>query len=222
MNFLQDVGYLTIGLPLLSVGAVPAYMNFDQDVKAIRDCLTQLVDNEEKEVILVTHSYTGMPGGEALIGLDKKERERKGLKGGVIRLIFIMAFATPEGFRPTAGGAQFPEWMKFNPDSLTVDVTLEDAKRIFYNDVSDEEGNERASKLAHQSVGVYDSTTTYAAWKVIPSTYVTGKADKTIFTPELQLHTAFDVVEECDGGHCLMISHPEWLAGVVKRAAGEA
>ena len=116
MKFLNESGYPTVGLPLPSVGAVPAHMSFDEDVRAIRDCLTQLVDNEEREVILVTHSYTGMPGAEAPVGLGKKERQEKGLKGGVIRLIFIMAFAMPEGFQPTAGGAQFPEWMKFNPE----------------------------------------------------------------------------------------------------------
>ncbi|KAF2678720.1 hypothetical protein K458DRAFT_422809 [Lentithecium fluviatile CBS 122367] len=108
--------------------------------------------------------------------------------------------------------------MKFNLESMTVDVNPADAKRIFYNDISDEEGDKWASKLVHQS-------------KYIPSTYVIGKADRTTFTPKLvnymiksareQQLTAFDVVEECDGGHCLMISHPEWLAGVVKRAAGE-
>lgn len=53
-----------------------------------------------------------MPGGEAPIGLGKKEREGKGLRGGVLRLVFIMAFAVPEGFTCTAPGAKFPEWMK--------------------------------------------------------------------------------------------------------------
>lgn len=53
-----------------------------------------------------------MPGAEAPKGLGKKERQELGLKGGVIRLVFIMAFAMPEGFQPTAGGAQMPEWMK--------------------------------------------------------------------------------------------------------------
>jgi len=33
---------------------------------------------------------------------------------------------------------------------------------------------------------------------------------------------AFDVVEHCeDGGHCLMISRPEWTADALRRAAGE-
>lgn len=110
-------------------------------------------------------------------------------------------------------------------------VNPDDAKRIFYNDMSDEEGNLWASKLSHHSIGVYTSTTSYAAWRYIPSTYVIATQDQTAFTPEVVSFiidtarkiepTAFDVVERCDAGHCLMISRPEWLADVLRRAAGE-
>ena len=113
MDTLGAHGYPTVGLPLPSAGAMPPNMSFDEDVKAIRDSLTELVD-QDKDVILVVHSYTGMPGAEAPKGLGKKERQDKGLEGGVVRLVFIMAFAMPEGFQPTAGGAQMPEWMKLD------------------------------------------------------------------------------------------------------------
>jgi hypothetical protein len=145
--------------------------------------------------VLVTHSYTGVPGAEAPVGLGKKERKAAGKEGGAIRLVFIMAFAMPEGFQPTAGGAQFPKWMKADMevsshvshidhgpnDSKNGIVTVyhEDAKSIFYNDISFEEGDLWASKLTHQSIGVYTSTTSYAAWRYIPSTYVIGTEDKT-------------------------------------------
>ena len=112
-----------------------------------------------------------------------------------------------------------------------VHVDPEDAKRIFYNDMSSAEGDEWASKLTHQSLGVYSSTQTHAAWRHIPSTYVIGEQDQTTFTPQVvqmiingakQLEpSAFDVIEKCDGGHCLMISRPQWLADVLRRAAGE-
>lgn len=108
----QQHGYPTIGLPLHSVGASPPDPSFDADVKGIRDCLTKLVVEEEQEVVLVVHSYTGMPGGEAPVGLGKKDREAANKPGGVIRLVFIDAYAVPEGFQPTAGGAEFPEWME--------------------------------------------------------------------------------------------------------------
>jgi hypothetical protein len=136
-----------------------------------------------------------VPGAEAPVGLGKKERKAAGKEGGAIRLVFIMAFAMPEGFQPTAGGAQFPEWIKADMevsshvinidhgpnDSKNGIVTVyhEDAKSIFYNDISFEEGDLWASKLTHQSIGVYTSTTSYAAWRYIPSTYVIGTEDKT-------------------------------------------
>ena len=56
-----------------------------------------------------------------------------------------------------------------------------------------------------------------------------GEQDRTSFTPQVvemiidearQLQpSAFDVVEKCDGGHCLMLSRPQWLADVLMRAA---
>jgi hypothetical protein len=112
-----------------------------------------------------------------------------------------------------------------------VTVAPNDAKRIFYNDMSSEDGDLWVSKLSHQSIGVYTSTTSYAAWRHIPSTYVIGTEDKTSFTPDVVNFiidtarkiepTAFDVIERCDGGHCLMISRPKWLADVLRRSAGE-
>lgn len=112
-----------------------------------------------------------------------------------------------------------------------VTVAPEDAKRVFFNDLPSEEADLWASKLSYQSLGVYTSTTSYAAWRYIPSTYVIGTQDKTVFTREVIISmidaakeiepTAFDVIEQVDAGHCLMVSRPEWLANVLRRAAGE-
>lgn len=112
---LSNHGYPTVSLSLPSVGAVPPLQDFSSDVAAIRDCLTELV-SDDKEVVLVVHSYTGLPGGEAPKGLGKKEREVKGLKGGVIRYVVINGFATPPGFQPAVKGdySQMPEWMKLD------------------------------------------------------------------------------------------------------------
>lgn len=141
MELLKNYDYPTIGLPLPSVGATPAHTDFLGDVKCIRDCITELV-NGGKEVMLVSHSYAGMPATEAPIGLGKKAREEKGLPGGVVRLIYIMAFAMPEGFQPTAGGAQFPDWMI--PDmEVSIPNLIYDCLQLFRND-SHEEPLERS------------------------------------------------------------------------------
>jgi hypothetical protein len=130
-RILEQHGYPTVPVPLPSAGASPALPNFDKDVKAIRDVLNKLVADDEKDVVLVTHSYTGMPGTEAPVGLGKEERELKGLKGGVIRLVYIMAFAMSEGFQPTAGGAQYPEWMKVDLEVRYTTMSSVGYKRLY-------------------------------------------------------------------------------------------
>lgn len=108
-------------------------------------------------------------------------------------------------------------------------VTDEDARDVFYNDLSDEEATKWISKLKHQSEGVYITPVTYAAWRYIPSTYVIGTEDKSSVSREVVDYminqdqpNAIDSVETCEGGgHCLMISRPDWLASALRRAAGE-
>lgn len=112
VKILREHGYPAVGLALPSVGADPAHQDFLGDVKTIRDCLTQLVVHEEKNVILVMHSYSGVPGTEAPFGLGRTEREKMGLKGGVERLVYIMAYAMPEGSQPATKDAPFPDWMR--------------------------------------------------------------------------------------------------------------
>lgn len=114
-----------------------------------------------------------------------------------------------------------------------VNISPEDAKKVFYNDVPAAKGDEMVAKLKHQSLGVYFSIPTYAAWKDIPSTFLQGDLDQSSVSDEMvkmmvgtarQIEpSAFDVIEHCeDGGHCLMISRPEWTADALRRAAGES
>ena len=95
---LTSRGYSSVTVDLPSVGAKPAKYDFTEDVQAIRESATKLVEAGE-ETIVVLHSYAGLPGGNALKGLGKLEREKQGLKGGVIRLVYIMSWIVPEGFQ---------------------------------------------------------------------------------------------------------------------------
>jgi pimeloyl-ACP methyl ester carboxylesterase len=113
VTILSKHGYATIGLPLPSVGAIPPHKDFTDDLGGIRSCLTKLV-TEEKEVVLVVHSYSGLPGQQALERLSKNERMRKGLKGGVVRYVGINGVILPEGYPLISKGdyLKFPKWMK--------------------------------------------------------------------------------------------------------------
>lgn len=107
-------------------------------------------------------------------------------------------------------------------------VSPEDAKDLFYQDVSDDVVSQLAAKLRPQSLGVYWSTTSFAAWRHIPTTYVICLKD----TPStvaavhgLLAHVRstdnhkLDNVIEREVGHSPFLSQPEWTAEMLKEAA---
>lgn len=83
-------GYIVIPVALPSVGGNPVTYDFTEDVQTVRNLVIELVEGGN-DVILVMHGYSGLPGAEALQGLGKVERQRRGLNGGVVRLVFIMS-----------------------------------------------------------------------------------------------------------------------------------
>ena len=77
----------------------PSIQSVQKDSVAIRDnLLLPLIDNGQ-DVIMVMHSYGGMEGSGAAQGQSKKDRTAKGLKGGVVGLVYIAAFVLGEGVR---------------------------------------------------------------------------------------------------------------------------
>lgn len=48
-------------------------------------------------MVLVLHSYGGIPGSDAAETYSKSERMAKGLCGGVVRVVWISAFACDVG-----------------------------------------------------------------------------------------------------------------------------
>lgn len=109
-------------------------------------------------------------------------------------------------------------------------VSAADAISVFYNDIPTPAAEKLAAEIQPQSVGVFWSTVTYAPWRRIPTTYVLCENDVafTMGYAEYLLGEArktddhmIDTLERCDSGHFPMISRPEWLGEVLRRAAGE-
>lgn len=88
---LRDAGYHATALTLPSVGAEPPLENFDEDVKVIHDAVHRLAD-AGKDVVVVLHSYGGVPGSEAMKGLSREERKMDKLEGGVVGLVYLCAW----------------------------------------------------------------------------------------------------------------------------------
>lgn len=56
-----------------------------------------MIDVEEKEVVVIAHSYGGIPAAGAAYGLSKTTRRQDSKKGVVIGLIYVSAFVVPKG-----------------------------------------------------------------------------------------------------------------------------
>lgn len=101
---LSKYGYSAVCPSLPSSGSTPPTPDWSADIDTICSTVSELV--QENDVVVVMHSFSGMTGGTALEGLDKKSCEAKGLKGGVVRLIYIVAFLVPEGFQHSPKGTR--------------------------------------------------------------------------------------------------------------------
>jgi hypothetical protein len=111
-----------------------------------------------------------------------------------------------------------------------ITVLPEDAKELLYQDLDDEEVAELAKDLRPQSFAAFWSTTTYAAWRYIPTTYIlcTGDKPSTVVAAGYLVDTAksgpnmIDNVIRHEAGHSPLISQPEWTAKtLIKEVAGE-
>ncbi|KAH7380272.1 Alpha/beta hydrolase fold-1 [Phaeosphaeria sp. MPI-PUGE-AT-0046c] len=219
---LAKVGYDAVVPALPSSGSNPPTPDWSADIEIIRNTVSDLVE-KERDVVVVMHSFSGMTGGTALEGLDKDSRVAKSLSGGVIRLIYVVAFLVPEGFQHSAHGTRdnmVPE-MRTDLETGTITIKPEDAKNMFYQDLDDATVEELAKELQPQSFGAFWSTTTHAAWRVIPTTYVLCTADvpTTVAAAQYLVESAkasgphkIDNLIKVDTGHSPFISRPGWTA----------
>lgn len=165
-----------------------------EDVSKIRKAVSELV--REHDVVVVMHSLGGLSGSDALEGLDKQTCASKGLKGGVIRLVFICAYLVPEGFTyPLSKETETPH-TKFDHEVspklflhwshilakmrciqngvATVCYEpgheVEHARSMFYQDIDDDDKvRELAKNLEPQSIAAFWTTvpTKFAAWRYV-------------------------------------------------------
>jgi hypothetical protein len=91
----------------------------EDDANEIRTIVEQ-VSNDGFDVLLMAHSYGGVPATESIKGISKKEREAQGKPGGVVRILYTTAIV------PELGG-DLPSVMigdSSPPSSIKVDVSV--------------------------------------------------------------------------------------------------
>lgn len=117
LNLLQAAGYPTLYASYPSLDpADPFTADCAADSLSVRaKVLLPLIEAQGKDVVLVMHSYGGIPGSVAAHGLDKVQRMKEGRQGGVLGLIFVSGFVVEEGASVADGqGGSLPPWVKEN------------------------------------------------------------------------------------------------------------
>lgn len=104
---LPTVNIIPIHLPTVGSSAAHAARTRHDDIALIASTVTAAAENGDN-IILFMHSYGGSPGTEALAGLSKAERAKRGRPGGVVRLIYLSAIAVDTGFDLLQGGKKTP------------------------------------------------------------------------------------------------------------------
>jgi len=116
--------HLKLVLPLLKAKGYPiisetlstvnnSAVTLTDDIAQMHGIFTPLFA-EDKDVVLVIHSYAGMPGSAAIKGISKAERASKGLPGGLIGVVYESAFIPAEGVSLVDIIGGFAAWQ--NPD----------------------------------------------------------------------------------------------------------
>lgn len=116
LNALDTAGYPArhAGYPSLNPSD-PLIASCQRDSDALNKMIRPMVDDEGLDILLMMHSYAGMPGASAAAGLAKTERLRQGKAGGVVGMIFMAAFVVPE-LQTCAGlmGGSLPSWIRLD------------------------------------------------------------------------------------------------------------
>ncbi|KAK4866000.1 hypothetical protein LT330_008740 [Penicillium expansum] len=224
---LAKVNYDAEGVTMPSVGSSPPLPSWEQDALAVRQVIMNKLD-AGKDVVVLAHSFGGIAMSEAAKGLGKKEREAQGLKGGIIKLVYMCAMALPEG--QTHVGQLVPQTPeeeeierqrkeleeKFGGLDVSADGAISLPKDrvhlVFYNRCEQKDIDRAIELLDTFPMGPLTVPVTYTAYREIPSTYIVCKNDQALREPFQRRMIAqgegcFEV-EECDEGHSPFMSNP--------------
>jgi pimeloyl-ACP methyl ester carboxylesterase len=202
------IDYNTEAVDLPSSGYDPEQLGtFADDVDAIRSTVQKIA----KPVVVVAHSYGGLPTTQALCGLDN-----------VVGVVYIAAWVLDVGqsVADIAGDHGVPDWWEVHPDGGYIDALR--PTEIFYNDLDPELARAFALKLTHQSLDSAAHALDDAVWKYVPTSYILCKQDAGL-APSIQhlmsRHTS--KTTSFDTGHNPFLSNPSAVASQIREDIAE-
>ncbi|KAK7926461.1 hypothetical protein PG985_003459 [Apiospora marii] len=214
-------GFESVAVPLLTVGPTdPKNQGVPEDAAAIKAELEKLV-NAGKEVMVLSHSYGGVPADAAVEGFNAKDRAANGQKGGVIMALHLTSFAAPVGssLMDSLGGNPLP-WFNITGDVLTpIDPTS-----VFYADVEPQLAAKSVAALEPSSMRAMTDKGSFAPWdQGFEMGFIHTEDDQAIpIAIQKQMAAQFPAgsfTATLKSSHSPFLSMPERLGEVLEQAA---
>ena len=196
---------------LTSTGDDPAVL---RDMYADAEVIAQAVAAIDRPVVVLAHSYGGVPTTQGLTGATN-----------VRRIVYLAAFqlAAGDAVLSPNGGSLMP-WSKLHRrDGIGDFVEAMTPKTVFYNDLDAATAESAVRQLGYQSYASMRQPLTSTAWTTIPSTYVICEADNAIpVVAQQMMAQRADHVERLNTSHSPFLSQPAALARLVRRILASA
>jgi hypothetical protein len=209
-QILGERGWTTVAVELPTVHAVDkAALGMMADADAVRAA----VDAVDGDVVVVAHSYGGVPATQGA-GADN-----------VAHIVFISAFALDIGESLLAGtSGVYPDWWNVMGDIVAPGTKDRPAQALFYGDLPAAEADAAAARLTTQSLRAYQDEVTATAWRGRPTTYLITERDAIfpVAAQEALAGRAGSSIVRLATDHSPFLSQPRAVADIIERAADQA
>ncbi|KAH6664781.1 Alpha/beta hydrolase fold-1 [Plectosphaerella plurivora] len=212
-----DTGAVT----LPSVGSTDPSFGVAEDTAAVRAEIEKLV-NEGREIVVVAHSYGGVPSSNAVEGFNLKDRAAAGKKGGVASVIYMTSFAIPAGTSLMDGvGGVYPPWWNVSvPGFLSPMTPLE----IFYADVPADIAAAAVSRILPEPLNIATDKSGFEPWNQGFSVgYIFAEDDQAIpLAAQQGMATQFPAgsfTASLKSSHSPFLSMPKALGDIIEKIA---
>ncbi|KAK5710893.1 hypothetical protein LTR17_018643 [Elasticomyces elasticus] len=228
---LEGAGYKVEGVSLPSVGHLDKDPGngLEIDSAAVANALRKVV-NSNRDVVLVAHSYGGIPTSEAAAIVSQEEKATDPV-GRIVKLIYLAAYVPPKGaslVTESAAGQSSTNRQPTVSENGLMAITVENAIHVLYNTTPAALAQEAASKLRPIALSSFVQTTKFCGWADygIPVRYIACKQDKAM-PPSLQQDFAA-IIEATgsasetvwlDSDHSPFLHMPEQVAELLLTAA---
>lgn len=222
-HHLKTQGYDSEAATLATVGSTDPSTGVPQDTANVRAIVKKLVD-KQKEVVVVAHSYGGVPTSGAVEGLGIKDLAADGKKGGVIMVLYMTSFAIPAGTSLEDGlGGVYPAWWNITGDFFSPS----DPANVFYGDVDPKTTKDAVAALRPMPLQAVKDKSTFAPWNNgFEVGYIFAEQDEAIaLDTQKSLASQFPAgsfTASLPSSHSPFLSMPKKVADVVDDAVNHA